>query len=115
VAEGLAYLHGVKVVHGDINGVCVSPFNLIPCFFDEAAQANILICDDRRAQIADFGLAIVGDATIGRMSTQRTYHGTTRWMSPERLLGLSRRLGSSDDVYAFGGLMYMVSRVIDAK
>jgi serine/threonine protein kinase len=80
------------------------------CLSDEASQANILICNDRRAQIADFGLAIVGDATIGRMSTRRTNHGTTRWMSPERLLGTSQRLGGNDDVYAFGGLMYMVSR-----
>jgi hypothetical protein len=36
-------------------------------------------------------------------------------MSPERLLGKSTRLGSNDDVYAFGGLMYMVSKVNDIK
>jgi serine/threonine protein kinase len=82
---------------------------------DQSLQANILICLDRRAQLADFGLAIVGDATIGRMSTRRSEHGTTRWMSPERLLGNSTRLGSNDDTYAFGGLMYMVSTVNDVK
>jgi serine/threonine protein kinase len=83
--------------------------------FDDFPQANILICDDRRAQIADFGLVIVGDATIGRMSTRQNNHGTTRWMSPERLLSTSRRLGKNDDAYAFGGLMYMVSEVISVN
>jgi serine/threonine protein kinase len=82
---------------------------------DQPLQANVLICNGHRAQIADFGLAIVGDATIGRMSTRRSEHGTTRWMSPERLLGKSTRLGSNDDAYAFGGLMYMVSRTINAN
>jgi serine/threonine protein kinase len=71
---------------------------------------NILISHDRRAQIADFGLTIVGDVTVGRMSTRKPGSGTVRWMSPERLLSDEpKRLERSDDVYAFGGLIYMVS------
>jgi serine/threonine protein kinase len=80
---------------------------------DKIYQVNILICGNRRAQIADFGLVTMGDATTGRMSTRTANTGTTQWMSPERLEGASGRLKASDDVYAYGCLMYTVSGIIN--
>ncbi|KAJ6524434.1 kinase-like domain-containing protein, partial [Mycena vulgaris] len=50
-AQGLAYLHSQNIVHGDLRGV------------------NVLIDNEEHAQLADFGLAIVTDATLGTTST----------------------------------------------
>ncbi|KAJ7833551.1 kinase-like domain-containing protein, partial [Mycena olivaceomarginata] len=57
-AQGLAYLHSHNIVHGDLRG------------------GNGLIDDRGHAQLADFGLAIVTDATFGTTST--TQHGSLR-------------------------------------
>ncbi|KZT18759.1 kinase-like protein [Neolentinus lepideus HHB14362 ss-1] len=84
VAEGLAYIHGRHLVHGDLRG------------------ANILINDDHEAVLADFGLARVTDVT---RSTSRNA-GAVRWMAPELhdptlAEGADRR---SADVYSFAML-----------
>ncbi|KAJ7843188.1 kinase-like domain-containing protein [Mycena olivaceomarginata] len=42
---------------------------------------NVLIDDEEHAQLADFGLAIVADTTLGTTST--TQAGSFRWMAPE--------------------------------
>ncbi|KAF7358035.1 Kinase-like protein [Mycena venus] len=65
-AQGLAYLHSQNIVHGDLRG------------------GNVLIDDGEHAQLADFGLAIVTDATLGTTSTTQA--------------------GSFSDVYAFACL-----------
>jgi serine/threonine protein kinase len=115
VSDGLSYLHAAKVVHGDINNVRISILDLAN-LTNKLSKMNILISHDRRAQIADFGLTIVGDVTVGRMSTRKPGSGTVRWMSPERLLSDEpKRLERSDDVYAFGGLIYMVSVSLQRK
>jgi serine/threonine protein kinase len=71
-------------------------------------QANILLTEGGDAQIADFGLTIVGDGTVDKMTTKSGEQGTLRWMSPERLEGESKRLQPTDDVYAFACLCYAV-------
>ncbi|KAJ7646311.1 kinase-like domain-containing protein [Mycena polygramma] len=84
-AHGLAYLHAQKVVHGDLRGT------------------NVLIDANEHAQIADFGLAIVTDATLGTTSTAG---GSARWMAPELLHHetQSKRPTKASDVYAFSCL-----------
>ncbi|KAJ7802642.1 kinase-like domain-containing protein, partial [Mycena olivaceomarginata] len=64
-AHSLAYLHSQNIVHGDLRG------------------GNVLINDEEHAQLADFGLAIVTDATLGTTSTTR--RGSSRWMASELL------------------------------
>ncbi|KAJ7328342.1 kinase-like domain-containing protein [Mycena albidolilacea] len=85
-AQGLAYLHVQNIVHGDLRG------------------GNVLIDDGEHAQLADFGLAIVTDATLGTTST--TQAGSFRWMAPElydpRLE--SKKRTKASDVYAFACL-----------
>ncbi|KAJ7266652.1 kinase-like domain-containing protein [Mycena rebaudengoi] len=84
-AQGLAYLHSQNIVHGDLRG------------------GNVLIDNGEHAQLADFGLAVVTDATIGTTSTTR--RGSSRWMAPELLnpeLEFERTRAS--DVYAFACL-----------
>ncbi|KAJ7936955.1 kinase-like domain-containing protein [Mycena leptocephala] len=80
-AQGLAYLHSQNIVHGDLRG------------------GNILIDDGEHAQLADFGLANVTDATLG------TQHGSSRWMAPELLnYQLEFKRTEASDVYAFACL-----------
>jgi serine/threonine protein kinase len=62
-------------------------------------QGNILIDDGEHAQLADFGLANVTDATLG------TQHGSSRWMAPELLnYQLEFKRTEASDVYAFACL-----------
>lgn len=92
VAEGLSYLHLLKVVHGDIH-----------C-------GNIFIDNAGVAKVADFGIATVGDETIGRMTTTAHAAGAMRWMAPERLNPTTTdgRPSTPGDVWAFGCLCLMV-------
>ncbi|KAJ6589590.1 kinase-like domain-containing protein, partial [Mycena capillaripes] len=84
-AQGLAYLHSKNIVHGDLRG------------------GNVLIDDDEHAQLADFGLAIVTDTTLGTTST--TQRGSLRWMAPElHDYQLEFKRTEASDVYAFACL-----------
>ncbi|KAJ7266661.1 kinase-like domain-containing protein [Mycena rebaudengoi] len=84
-AQGLAYLHSQNIVHGNLRG------------------ENTLIDSAEHVQLADFGLAVVTDATIGTTST--TQHGSSRWMAPELLNPeLEFKRTRASDVYAFACL-----------
>jgi serine/threonine protein kinase len=66
-------------------------------------QGNVLIDDREHAQLADFGLATVTDATRGATST--TQRGSLRWMAPELLdHELEFKRTKASDVYAFACL-----------
>ncbi|KAF9053824.1 kinase-like protein, partial [Hymenopellis radicata] len=87
VAQGLAYLHTLAppIVHADIRG------------------ANILVTDDLRCCLADFGLALAVESQAPAVSTT-TLQGSIRWLAPEIL---DVRLFDSQyvtarDIYAFG-------------
>ncbi|KDQ58598.1 hypothetical protein JAAARDRAFT_34422 [Jaapia argillacea MUCL 33604] len=86
IAAGLQYLHGRRVVHGDLRGV------------------NILIDMNLQPRVADFGLAKVANATRAVTSTNR--HGSMRWMAPELLFPEKYEVPFErtyqSDVYAFG-------------
>ncbi|KAJ6514406.1 kinase-like domain-containing protein [Mycena vitilis] len=83
-ADGLAYLHSQNIVHGDLRGT------------------NVLVDDDGHSRLADFGLAVVTDATRG---TTSTFGGSVRWMAPELLDGSEcKRPTTASDVYAFSCL-----------
>ncbi|KAF9649111.1 kinase-like protein [Thelephora ganbajun] len=111
VANGLKYLHDLRIVHGDLKG------------------ANILINKDRRACIADFGLTtITGVVTHAAARSSQaslisneslmsfTAGGTYRWMSPELLdperFGIPQsednRPTRQSDCYALGMVIYEV-------
>ncbi|KAF4564581.1 hypothetical protein EYR36_002518 [Pleurotus pulmonarius] len=64
IATGVAYLHRLGIVHGDLRG----------------RKANILVDQKLQIQIADFGLAVL--AQFGGMASRG---GSTRWMAPELL------------------------------
>jgi len=100
--KGLMYMHDLHVVHGDLKG------------------ENVLINQDRRACLADFGLsAIVSvdtdlDSTLS-VANQRDslmsfiQGGSYPWMSPELLdFDDEHRPTKESDVYALGMLIYEV-------
>ncbi|KAF9442132.1 kinase-like protein, partial [Macrolepiota fuliginosa MF-IS2] len=96
VASGLAYVHDMCIVHGDLKGV------------------NILVSRSGRACLADFGLASVGGSEVtGPPSLETTGHrgATWRFEAPELLLRLSKskiHRTSESDMYAFGCVCYEI-------
>ncbi|KIK58563.1 hypothetical protein GYMLUDRAFT_170833 [Collybiopsis luxurians FD-317 M1] len=90
IAAGIAYLHSRKpaIVHGDIRG------------------ANVLVTDDFRCCLTDFGLTLVRDDFLSqRWTTSSTpMKGAIRWMAPELLDPDDSGVLShtSRDIYAFG-------------
>ncbi|KAJ7191529.1 kinase-like domain-containing protein [Mycena pura] len=97
IAEGVAYLHVSRIVHGDLRG------------------ANILVSDDHHALIGDFGLASVisdsdEDLPPGGLTTS-THAGNVRWWPPELCLpsqfGFDRFMRTpAADAWAFGCVCY---------
>lgn len=80
VAEAIAYLHDMDVVHGDVKG------------------GNILISHEGHPLLADFGLA----KFVWFMDTSTALRGagSVRWQGPELWDG--ERKSFASDVYAFG-------------
>lgn len=65
--------------------------------------SNILISDNGRAQIADFGLALHEDAQ-GRHAWEVA--GTLAYMAPEQVRGESHRLDGRADIWSLGVIFY---------
>lgn len=90
IARALEFLHQKDVVHGDIS------------------EKNVLISDDVRALVTDFGLSKL--FTTSETSVGLKGWGTTQFQAPELLrceVPKSKKTFSTD-VYAFGILAAMV-------
>ncbi|KAJ7702661.1 kinase-like domain-containing protein [Mycena rosella] len=96
IVTGLGYLHSKKVIHGDLH------------------PANILITDNGRAQLTDFGLSMIMPEFVGTSyMTSSPIRGAVRWAAPEVFLprpegDTSLSVSERSDVYSFGGIMYQV-------
>ena len=85
ICEALHYAHRQGVVHRDIK------------------PANILVTQDGRAKLADFGLARPLNESGGTLTERRVVMGTPDYMAPEQ------RDGHADhraDIYALGVMLY---------
>ncbi|KAJ3352927.1 hypothetical protein GGF32_003262 [Allomyces javanicus] len=88
-AQGMAYLHGKNILHGDLKG------------------NNVLVDGSGRAQVADFGQS----RTLSMASRASTFKngsvGNVRWIGPERYKRKAQyRL--EPDVFAFAMVIYEV-------
>jgi WD40 repeat protein len=85
-AEALDYAHRHDVLHRDIK------------------PSNLLVDEDRRLWIADFGLARVrGDSDL---TASGDLLGTLRYLSPEQATGRRAVVDGRSDVYALGATLY---------
>ncbi|HRE15078.1 MAG TPA: serine/threonine-protein kinase, partial [Usitatibacteraceae bacterium] len=83
VLDGLAYSHGQGVVHRDLK------------------PANILINDDGRIKITDFGVARIDSSTLTQVGD---IVGTPHYMAPEQFTGAAAT--PATDLYQVGVILY---------
>ena len=86
IAEALDYAHRNQIIHRDLK------------------PANILVTEDGRTKITDFGIAKIA----ARESVHRTVAimGTPAYMSPEQITGAE--LDSRSDLFSMGILLYLM-------
>ena len=81
--DGLGYAHGLGVVHRDIK------------------PSNILINEDGRLKLTDFGIARIDSSTLTQVGE---IMGSPGYMSPEQFLGTE--IDARGDIYSVGIIAY---------
>ena len=86
VAEGLDYAHRHEVIHRDLK------------------PANILLSEDGRAKLTDFGIAKI----LAREGAARTatLMGTPSYMSPEQVT--AKEIDARSDLFSLGIILYLM-------
>jgi WD40 repeat protein/tetratricopeptide (TPR) repeat protein len=87
LAQAMQAAHQAGVVHRDLK------------------PANVLLTEDGRPKVTDFGLAKRLDDPSGQTQTGAIL-GTPSYMSPEQAAGEARAIGPATDVYALGAILY---------
>jgi len=91
VASALAYAHKKGIIHRDIK------------------PGNVLVSEDGRAYLVDFGLArrVGGGRRAGSFLTvSGALLGTPDYMSPEQAEGKASQATPASDIFSFGAMMY---------
>ncbi len=71
--------------------------------------SNVLVTDDRRPILVDFGLAksLTSDREA-KLVTQQVILGTPAYMSPEQAAGQTSEIDTRSDVYSLGVMLYRI-------
>ena len=116
VCSGLQYLHSQDIIHGDLKGVryCTfpSPFEISRPL---SIQDNVLIDNNGRVRLADFGLANFDRSRwLVVTSGSTSPGGANAYMAPELFRRGSKEaqpgplMRKEADIYALGMLIYEV-------
>ena len=85
-ADALHYAHSKKIVHRDIK------------------PANLILSQDGRIMILDFGLAMVADELS--VTVTGSVLGTLRYMSPEQAMAKRMNVDHRSDIFSLGATIY---------
>ncbi len=86
VGQALTYAHERGILHRDVK------------------PSNVLLADDGRIYLADFGLARIAEMGESTLSGDMML-GTPQYISPEQAMGASD-LDAGTDIYSFGVMLY---------
>jgi serine/threonine protein kinase len=86
IADGVAHAHSKGIVHRDLK------------------PGNILLTEEGRPVVVDFGLAL-GDAEF---SYKSSVCGTYYYMSPQQVRGEANRVDGRSDIYSLGVVLYQL-------
>ena len=86
LADGVAAVHEAGVLHRDIK------------------LENLVITADGILKLVDFGLAILDDESVTRLTEDGNFYGTVGYVAPE--LVLTGEAGEQSDVYQIGVVLY---------
>jgi serine/threonine protein kinase len=111
-------MHQKGLVHGDLKAVSL-PLSMVPYMISHThVQTNILIDDQGRGILSDFGLARTLGMTDKSGLTTSSIFGSLRWLAPELFPRLDRgqanspteiQRTSASDVWAFGCTVFEVN------
>lgn len=85
--DAIGHAHQVGVIHRDIK------------------PSNILLCDNGKVKVTDFGLAKVVQQKDGASTVTQARAGTLYYMSPEQIKGL-KNVDIRSDLYSLGMTLY---------
>jgi len=103
ISRGLAFLHGMKILHRDLK----SP--------------NVLLANDMTPKLGDFGLSTIHkekniSSEQGKQNKQRRVVGTPLWMPPELLSGKKKFHDEACDIYSLALVLWeLTTREIPFK
>lgn len=87
--DAIGHAHQVGVIHRDIK------------------PSNILLCDNGKVKVTDFGLAKVVQQKDGASTVTQARAGTLYYMSPEQIKGL-KNVDIRSDLYSLGMTLYEI-------
>lgn len=109
-------VHGCGIVHGDLTGVNISLMSSCRLLLISFSQSNVLIKDNGKACLSDFGLSRIFMETTGSSYLTSTVRGSVRWAAPE-LFEIDEEQqeepvhvlpNPQSDIYSFGSTMLQV-------